>query len=128
MSSVNVVFVSGNLTRDPELRYVATGTPLLIFSIAVSRNYQRDGQWQKEVSYVDAKCWGQTAERAAERMAKGAEVAIAGRLQMESWQTSDGANRSKLLVVADRVDVVRGGKTAGNSRSFVPVADDDLPF
>jgi single-strand DNA-binding protein len=129
MSNMNCIFLSGNIVRDPELRYTNNGNALLTFSIAVNRNFQQNGEWQRETTFVDVKAWGQTAERASERMAKGTEVVVSGRLQQDSWQASDGTQRSKLVVIADRLHVVRGGKTYGNSHGFVPaVDDDDLPF
>jgi len=128
MSKINLTYIQGNLTRDPELRHVGRdGTPLATFAIAHNRSYQRDGEWQRQVSFVDIKCWGDLAARMAADGTKGLEVIVAGRLEQEAWTGKDGAQRTKLLLVADRVDLV-GQSKAPRHAEALPQEDDDLPF
>ncbi len=105
MPALNTVFIQGNLTRDLEMRFTPSGTALATFAIANTRNSKRGSEWVKETSYIDCKAWGDLAQRLSERLAKGSEVLVSGRLEQERWE-SDGAKRSRIVIIADRVDVV----------------------
>lgn len=94
MNSVNLV---GRLGDDPEIRYTQDGTAIATFSLAVSRG--RD-----ETDWVDVTCWEQQAETVSQYVRKGHLVAVSGRLRQEKWETDAGEKRSKLGVVAQRVD------------------------
>ena len=120
MSTMNHVYISGYVTRDAELRFVSSGTPLCSFSIGVPRSWQQSGQWKKETSFIDCKAWGELAEHAGEQLHKGVGILVQGRSQQERWETEEGNVRSRLVVVADHVQVV-GQSKARNS-------NDDLPF
>ena len=128
MSRINACFIQGNFTRDPELRHVGSGgTALATFAVAHDRNDQQGGEWQRQVSFVDIKCWGDLAARMAADGIKGLEVIVAGRLEQEAWTGKDGAQRTKLLLVADRVDLV-GQSKAPRHAEALPQEEDDLPF
>ena len=103
--SINRVFVTGNLTRDPELRQAGAST-VLQCGIAVNdrkRNAQTD-QWEDVPNYFDFLVWGARGESLARYLHKGMKVAVAGRLRWSSWQTSEGDKRSKVEIVADDVE------------------------
>jgi single-strand DNA-binding protein len=128
MPQVNVTYLGGYLARDPELRYVGeNGTALCQFSLAHTRSYKRGDEWQKAVSYVDAKCWGTTAERAAS-LSKGDEVVLSGQLRQERWTGSDGSQRSRLVLIADKVDAIGAARAKTQTVTSKPTTDDDLPF
>ena len=100
--SINRVNVSGNLTRDPELRATQGGTSVLRIGLAVNdraRN-QQTGEWEDRANFVDCVVFGKRAEALAGMLAKGQRVAIDGRLRYSSWEAQDGSHRSKLEVVA----------------------------
>jgi len=132
MASLNKVFLIGNLTRDPELRYIPSGTAVANFGLAVNRIYTtQDGERKEDVCFVDIVTWSKTAENCANYLAKGRPVFIEGRLQFRSWETEDGQKRSKLEVVADRVQFLGGRRTEdtpGAEGMGEVEADDDIPF
>ena len=103
MAGVNKVFLLGNLTRDPELRYTANGFAVAGFGIAVNRKYKQDNEWKEEVCFVDITVWGKQGENCAEYLHKGSSAFIEGRLNFRSWETEQGQKRSKLEVVATNV-------------------------
>lgn len=100
---MNIVMISGNLTRDPEIRTTANGNTIANFSMAVNgREKNAQGEWVNRPDYVDCVAFGYQAER-VQRLAKGAEVVVSGRLHYSAWETKDGAKRAKLEVTADEV-------------------------
>ena len=109
MASLNKVFLAGNLTRDPELRYTPGGTAVGQFGLAVNRRFRnRDGQMQEEATFVDIEVWGRQAEAASEYISKGSPVLIEGRLKLDTWESKQtGERRSKLRVVGERVQFLR---------------------
>jgi len=112
MASYNRVILLGNLTRDPELRYIPSGTPVSDIGLAVNdRRKNANGEWVDEPTFVDVTLWGRTAEVASEYLSKGSPVLIEGRLKLDTWETNDGQKRSKLRVVCDRMQMLgsRGG-------------------
>ena len=110
-ANVNRVFLMGNLTRDPELRYVPSGTAVASFTIAVNRFYNTAaGERKEEVCFIRIVVWGRRAEVCGEYLSKGSPVFVEGRLRSRSWQTQDGQNRSTLEVVASNVQFLRSGK------------------
>lgn len=105
--SINRVNISGNLTRDPELRSLPSGTQVLSFGVAVNdrvRN-QTTGNWEDRPNYVDCVVFGNRAEPLNRFLSKGSKVAIEGKLRWSQWQDKQtGSNRSKLEVVVDQVE------------------------
>ena len=87
MANLNKVILVGNLTRDPELRHIPSGTAVTDLGLAVNRNWtdRNTNQKNEETTFVDITCWGRTAEIACEYLRKGRPVLIEGRLQMDSW-------------------------------------------
>ena len=104
--SINRVCISGNLTRDPDLRNTQSGTSVLSFGVAVNdrRQNPQTGNWEDHPNFVDCVTFGKRAESLANILRKGMKVAIDGKLRYSSWE-KDGQKRSKLEVVADDVDL-----------------------
>ncbi|MDD3153777.1 MAG: single-stranded DNA-binding protein [Victivallaceae bacterium] len=114
MASLNKVFLLGNLTRTPELRYTPSGSAVCEFGLAVSRRFQVNNQDREEVCFVEIIVWGKPAESCKNYLDKGSPALIEGRLQYDQWEDRDGGGkRSKLRVVADRVQFVGGRRGDG---------------
>jgi len=148
MSSYNRVILMGNLTRDPELRYLPSNTPVVNLGLAVNRRYKnQQGEQQEEVTFVDCEAFARTAEIINQYMSKGQPIHIEGRLRLDQWQSQDGQNRSKLKVVVENFQFVGsrgdgsgsgGGQSAGQAPNQgqaggpppdqAAPADDDIPF
>ncbi len=115
MANLNKVFLIGNLTRDPELRYVPSGAPVATFGLAINRRYvTQNGEKKDEVCFVRIVVFGKQAESCSQYLNKGRLVFIEGRLQYRSWE-QDGQKRSSLDVVADRVQFLGGPRTTGDA-------------
>lgn len=125
-ASLNKVFIMGNLTRDPELRYVPSGTAVANFSVAVNRSY-KDGSGEKkeDVSFIRVVVWGKMAEICGEYLTKGRAVLVEGRLKSRSWEAQDGQKRNALDVVATSVQFLgaRGDKTDRPNTDTAPAED-----
>ena len=117
-ASFNKVLLIGNLTRDPELRYVPSGTAVATFTIAVNRVYtSQAGEKKEEVAFIKIVVWGRRAEVCGEYLSKGSPVFIEGRLQSRSWEGQDGQKRSTTEVIADNVQFLRGATAPGKGGS-----------
>ncbi len=115
MVNLNRVFLVGNLTKDPELRYTPQGSAVTTLRIAVNRQYKdKSGQLQKDTCFVNVVVWAQMAEVCNQYLQKGKQVFVEGRLQSRSWQNNEGKARSVLEVVASRVQFMSpsGGRPA----------------
>jgi single-strand DNA-binding protein len=111
----NKVIMLGNLTRDPELRYTAQGTPVTTLRLAVNTKHRTSGEGQKEETlFIDAVVWGKYAETCAERLSKGSQVLVEGRLQEDSWQ-ADGQRKTKMQIVARDVRFINTNNKAGDT-------------
>lgn len=109
-ANLNKVLLIGNLTRDPELRYVPSGTAVATFTLAVNRVYtSQAGEKKEETSFIRIVVWGRRAEVCGEYLSKGSPVFVEGRLQSRSWEAQDGQKRSTTEVIADNVQFLRGG-------------------
>jgi single-strand DNA-binding protein len=111
MASFNRVILVGNLTRDPELRYIPSGTAVSEIGLAINERVKRNEQWVEETVFVDVTLWGRTAEVANEYLSKGSPVLIEGRLKLDTWE-KDGQKRSKLRVTAEKMQML-GGREGG---------------
>jgi single-strand DNA-binding protein len=136
--SLNKVFLVGNLTRDPELRFTAQGTAVANFSIAVNRSYKaNDGEYKKEVSFFNIVVWGKTGENCSKFLSKGRSVLVEGRLQNRSYETQEGQKRTITEIVADNVQFLggKGDASEGSTSDYGAVDsyegnndDDQVPF
>lgn len=153
LPDLNRVQLVGRLTRDPELRYLPSGTALCKLGLAVSRFFRtKDGERKEETMFINATCWSKTAEFVGEYYKKGRPVMIEGRLQSNEWEDKNtGQKRSMIEVNAERVQALdwddsRGGggsggggggggqyRSEGSGRPSPrqieePVPEDDIPF
>ncbi len=149
--SINRVIISGNLTRDPELRATASGLPVLGFGVAVNdrRKNQQTGEWEDYPNFIDCTMFGTRAESLSRFLGKGAKVSIEGKLRWSQWER-DGQKRSKIEVIVDELEFMssrndssssyNGGMSGGYSApaaapAAAPVVDasssvydEDIPF
>ena len=105
MANGNHVSITGNITRDPELRFTPSGQATASFGVAVNRRWQnrQTQEWDEATSFFDVVCWGQLAENAAQSLTRGARVLVDGRLDQRSWENQEGEKRSKIEITADEV-------------------------
>ena len=105
MAFDNVVTVTGNITRDPELRFTPGGSAVATFGLAWNRRWQnrQTNETEEQVSFFDVTCWSTLAENVSESLVKGTRVVVSGRLEQRSWETQDGDRRSKIEIIADEV-------------------------
>ena len=130
---INTVIVSGRLTRDVELRYTGTGTPVASMSIAVDRVYRdSDNNWQTDTSFFRITAWARLAERSSETLSKGSPVIIEGTLQSRTWQDKDDNTRTSIEIVANRIQHLEREIPQDTTDEELPTddgeSDDDIPF
>ena len=122
---INKVFISGNLTRDPEMRTTQGGTVVMGLGVAVNdrRKNPQTGQWEDVPNYVDCTLFGNRASAVSQYLSKGTKVTIEGRLRWHQWQDQNGNNRSKLDVIVDEIEFAPRGQ-----QPQAPVSDEYIPF
>lgn len=149
--SINRVVISGNLTRDPELRTTASGMPIMSIGVAVNdrRKNNQTGEWEDYANFIDCTMFGTRAQNIQQYLSKGSKVTIEGKLRWSQWER-DGQKRSKIEVIIDDIDFSgnRNGNMGGNggasfggnsaeaySAPLTPVVDttssvydEDIPF
>ncbi len=118
-SNINVVVITGNLTRDPELRHTESGTPICKLRVAVNgRRKTSGGEWIDRPNYFDVTVWGAQGENCSNHLVKGRPVAIEGRLEWREWETEGGARRQAVEIVASQVQFLgKGPKKEGAEES-----------
>lgn len=125
MPNFNKVFLMGNLTKDPELRYTAGGAPVANLRMAINRVYQsKTGEKKEDVCFVTVVVWQKQAEAVGEYLKKGDPLFVEGRLQSKSWETEDKQKRTTIEVVAERVQFLNRGK-GGGGESFSEGGEDE---
>ena len=140
---INRVTLVGRLTRDPELRHLPSGSPVLEFGLAVNgRQQDSGGNWVDKPNYFDITVWGNQGERCAQYLAKGRPVGVDGRLEWREWETPEGNKRQAVEVVADSVQFLGGRGDGDGAGGYIPAdtpatpagdfpsspTDDDIPF
>ena len=122
--SINRVNISGNLTRDPELRVTGSGTQILSFGVAVNdrRRNPQTNEWEDVPNFVDCVVFGARAEPLSRFLSKGSKVALEGKLRYSSWETKDGQRRSKLEIVVDEVEFLSSRNQQGAPQAGGPYA------
>ncbi|MGV8084021.1 MAG: single-stranded DNA-binding protein [Coriobacteriia bacterium] len=138
MSDINRVVLTGRLTRDPELKALPDGTPILAIRLAFStRKRDAQGQWGDVSNYVDVSMFGQRAESLSRLLEKGRLIGVDGKLRWREWQTNEGEKRSAIDIAADSIELIGGRSDSSGERSYAapepapgpgPVFDDDIPF
>lgn len=126
--SINRVNVSGNLTRDAELRQTQGGSSVLGFSVAVNdrRKNQQTGEWEDVPNFVDCVVFGKRADALSKMLRKGSKVAIEGKLRYSAWEAKDGSKRSKLEIAVDEVELM--GAKPEEQAEQPEVYDEEIPF
>lgn len=154
-TNINRVIVTGNLTADPELRSLPSGTSVCSLRIACNtrRKNNSTGEWEDKPNYFNVTVWGAQGENCARFLSKGRPVAIDGRLEWREWETQDGAKRQAIDIIADSVQFLgsreeapsggfagsgpaqaaRGGEVPVDERDYAPTSvgsssDEDIPF
>lgn len=135
MASLNNVILMGNLTRDPEVRYTTSGTPVATLGLAVNNRMKQGDEWKDDPCFIDVVVFGKQAESCGEFLSKGQPVLVEGRLRYRTWEGQDGQKRSKHEVSAFRVQFMpKGGRTPGSGGFSGEISegesidDDDVPF
>ncbi len=127
MISTNHVILAGNIAFNPELRQTKNGSNVCSLRLATTRRWKDKGGEQKEETlFIDVVLWGNTAAWAAERLRKGSNILVEGRLQSREWE-KDGVKRSTIEVVADRVQSTES-RPKGEPREAPEVGNDEIPF
>jgi single-strand DNA-binding protein len=154
-TNINRVIITGNLTRDPELRALPSGTSVCELRIACNtrRKNSATGEWEDKPNYFNVKVWGAQGENCSRFLSKGRPVAIDGRLEWREWETQEGGKRQAIDIIADSVQFLgsrdeaqnggfvasepdrpaRGGEVPVDQGDYEPspvgsVADEDIPF
>ncbi len=115
MASYNKVILMGNLTRDPEMRYIPSGTAVTNFGLAMNERYtdRQTGEQKESPCFVEITAWGRQAEIVNEYLTKGSPVFLEGALKFDSWEAEDGSKRNRLSVTAFRIQLI-GGRRDGD--------------
>ena len=139
--SINKAIISGNLTRDAELRQTQSGSSVLNFSVAVNERVKNGDQWEDRPNFIECTMFGKRAESIAKYMAKGAKVCVEGKLRWSQWE-KDGQKRSKVEVVVDEIEFMSRSESSSeptygysapsySAPSYdgsASVYDEDIPF
>ncbi len=130
-TNVNVVVITGNLTKDPELRSTGGGTSVCGLRVAVNSRRKEDGNWVDKPNYFDVTVFGAQGDNCANYLSKGRPVAVEGRLDWREWESKDGGKRQAVSIIANSVQFLGsrdgsgggGGAGGGNGNGFTPQAD-----
>ena len=141
MASLNKVMLIGNLGKDPEVRFTASGQAVASFSLATSEKFKgKTGEWEERTEWHNITLWGKLAEIAGEYLSKGKTIYVEGRLQTRKWQDKSGNDRYTTDIVGDKMQMLSpkgersGGETSSAPKSSAssyeepPFQDDDIPF
>ncbi|MFP3937566.1 MAG: single-stranded DNA-binding protein [Phycisphaerae bacterium] len=123
MANYNKVILVGNLTRDPQMNYLPSKTPVVEFGLAVNRRYKdQSGQQREDTCFIDCRSYGRQAEVLNQYMSKGQPILVEGRLQLDTWQAQDGSKRSKHRVFVERFQFLgsAGGGPGGGGGGGKP--------
>ena len=125
MRGYSKVVIIGNLTKDPELRYISSGMAVGNFTVAINKSFKtQTGETKEEVSFIPIIVWGKTAENCNQYLKKGSPVFVEGELKQESWNDKDGQKRSAIKINASTVQFLGQGKA---TESSVP-SEEEVPF
>lgn len=139
MASLNKVLLMGNMTRDPQLSYLPSQTPVVEFGMAMSRKFKKqDGSMAEDTCFVDCQLFGKRAEVVNKYFKKGDPIFVEGRLKYDQWQAQDGTKKSKMRVFVENFEFIgkggggkgsQGGGAAGSGAGdFGGGGDTDVPF
>jgi single-strand DNA-binding protein len=124
-TNLNRVVITGNLTRDPELRTTPNGTSVCGLRVACNtrRKDQSTGEWTDKPNYFDVTVWGMQGENCAQYLQKGRPVGVDGRLEWREWQDRDGNKRQTVDIIADSVQFLGSREAGENGGRFTPQSD-----
>ena len=143
MAQLNAVYLRGNLTRDPEKRFLPSGSSVVTFGFAVNRRYRSGDDWKEETCFIDIVVFGRQGDWVMEQAGKGSPLLVEGRLKFNTWEAQDGSRRSKHEVVANNIHFIsRRDESSGDApapsisqqeptyaaEEPPPMTDDDIPF
>lgn len=124
---LNRVVITGNLTADPELRTLASGTSVCKLRVACNTSQKVEGEWTDKPNYFNVTVWGKQGENAAKYLAKGRPVAIDGRLEWHEWE-AEGGKRSAVEITAESVQFLNSGQPRETEPVGAGTASEDIPF
>jgi single-strand DNA-binding protein len=124
-TNINRVILTGNLTRDPELRNLPSGTSVCSLRMAVNtrRKNQETGEWVDKPNFFDVTVWGMQGENCAQYLSKGRPVAVDGRLEWREWEDKQGNKRQSVDIIADSVQFLGSREGSENGGRFTPQSD-----
>ena len=127
--SINRACISGNLTRDPEVRRTQGGMAIMTFGVAVNdrRKNQQTGEWEDYANFIDCTMFGSRAESVANHISKGSKVSVEGKLRWSQWER-DGQKRSKIEVIVDEIEFMSKAQPQPKQQQGAGLYDDDCPF
>jgi single-strand DNA-binding protein len=131
---INKVILAGRLTKDPELRYTASGTAVANFGLAANRRYRQGEETREETLFIDLVAFGRQAELVEKYLKKGSPIYLEGRLQQRKWEDQSGQPRTKYEIVAENIQFLDSGKPspgdhdAGGYESASPSSKEEIPF
>ena len=129
MASLNKVLLIGNLGKDPEVRYTASGTAVASFSLATSEKFKnKGGEWEERTEWHNITLWGRLAEIAGEYLSKGKTVFIEGRLQTRKWQDKDAKDRFTTEIVGEKMQMLSRKEGNGHTEEASAAIHDDVPL
>lgn len=129
MANFNKVILAGNLTRDPQLSFLPSNTPVAEFGLAINRKWKsQNGEMREETCFVDCSCFGKQAETLNQYMSKGRPLLVEGRLQLQTWTAKDGTKRSKHKVVVEQFQFLGGGGGGEARRSEEPAGRSESSY
>ncbi len=128
--AMNNANITGNLTRDTELKSLNNGTAVCSFTVAVNeRKKNQQGEWEDYPNFIDCTLFGVRAEKLAQYLTKGTKVAVAGRLHQSRWQDDKGNNRSRIEILVDEIELMsRGNAQPSQQPSQQEFNSTDIPF
>lgn len=117
--NLNVIFLEGNLTKDPEYGETSTGAPMARFTVANDRSFLKNGKWEKDTNFINIVCWGNTADLVQQRqLGKGYRVRIQGRIDQASLTSKEGNRFNSISIIAQTVDLLSKPKSAEENQSL----------
>ncbi|NPA54003.1 MAG: single-stranded DNA-binding protein [Aquificae bacterium] len=138
---LNKVFLIGRLTRDPEIRFLPSGTQVTTFTLAVKRAYKTkdSSEWKEETYFFDIEAFGFLAERVGKQLNKGTQILVEGSLRQDKWETPSGEKRTKIKVFAEKINMISPAtktekSTVSSEEPTIDIdtedfsSDDDVPF
>ncbi len=127
MAGFNKTVLMGNLTRNPELRFSPSGTPIALFGLGINRRWKQGEELKEEVTFIDIVVFGKQAEHCGQYLTKGNSVIVEGRIQQRRWETEDGQKRSKHEVVAQTVTFLPKGTHQPESHPAEDQEPEEVP-